>query len=301
MPSRRRLNQQDHASSTPAPTASCSETFADPVAISMCQMKLKDIMTIMPPFSSPARIWAQKVKLIWPTANNAPTHLIEVIKLRLPPALFDALTESNFQSHLALLDKVTALDDPTTSQAAVSLFEFKAQIQPHQLPREYFSEMKRSIQTVFPEYPQDIVNSMAWQKLRMALPPSMQVTLSLLANQNVNEQVLETIDKAWRLLPTSTCASANATPSNTTLDVMTQVMERLERLEAKLEPTEDTVAATMTRSNISANYNRPKPHSSFEQRQMRRFNNNWCYYHNKFGSQAFNCAQPCSFTRKPLN
>jgi ATP-dependent Clp protease ATP-binding subunit ClpA len=265
---------------------------------------MKDIKNVIPPFSSPARIWAHKIKLICPTPNDAPARLIDAIKQQLPPSLYDAVVESDYKTHLALLDKICELDGPTVNQAAESLFESKAQLRSNQLPREYFHEIKRAIQLIFPEYQQETVKSMAWQKLLMALPISMQHTMALLPKQNVSEEALDSIDKAWRLLAPSTCASLQATPTNTPLDATTialeKINERLKRLEAKTQTEDEMCAATMRRLYAPGMGNRPSRH--YTSKEGIQPNNNYCFYHNKFGIHAHKCAQPCSFgNRKALN
>jgi hypothetical protein len=266
-------------------------------------MAIKDIMCIIPPFTSPARIWAQKINLIWPTDDEAPTLLTQVIKLRLPPALFDALGESTFTSHITLLDKICSLDGPTSSQAAEHLFESKAQLRHNQSPREYFYELKRSIAAVFPSLGQESINTMAWKKLWLALPPSMQQTMALLPNQTVTDGTLDTVERAWRLTASTTCEVANVLHQEVTLNKLNKTLEdisaRLQRLENNSQREgEHLHAANMAFPNTIS------VEAGIQNRSKHQFNHHSgredhsepiCFYHRRFGSQAYKCTPPCKF------
>jgi hypothetical protein len=263
-------------------------------------------MCIIPPFTSPARIWAQKINLIWPTDNEAPCQLIQVIKLRLPPLLFDTLGESTFTSHLILLDKICTLDGPTSSQAAESLFESKAQLQPNQSPREYFNEMKRSVSAVFPTLGQESTNTMAWKKLWMALPPSMQQTMALLPTQTVTDETLETVERAWKLTALSTYAPVNVVHQGVTgLDSLTKTLEEISKRLQRLENDSQRDGYASYAAN-EAGPNGISLEAAIRNRDYHQFSNRInqkdhlepiCFYHRRFGRQAYNCTPPCKFHR----
>jgi hypothetical protein len=99
-------------------------------------MHLKELNSLVPPFSSPARIWAKKICLLWPDHATSPPHLLDIIKLRLPPNLFDAVSDCKLASHIALLEKICTIEGPTVQQAAQYLLESKATIHHNQTPRE---------------------------------------------------------------------------------------------------------------------------------------------------------------------
>jgi hypothetical protein len=246
---------------------------------------LKELKQLVPAHFQPTRVWAEKIKRFWPDAFSAPPQLIDVIYLLLPPKLYDAVSDSTFTSHIALLDKVCQLDGPTRAQATEIILHAKADLQPDRHLRETFHELKRHASTAFPDHSTEEITAMAWAKIIAALPTNMQQTLSLAPQQPANADTLDALDRAFKLQ----CAdsgmhkiSAVTSHEDDSTRILSSICARLDTIESSLQHAH----AVQRRQQSSSMY-----HS-----------NNMCWCHHKFGLKAQKCLPPCSFkARKPLN
>ncbi len=183
-------------------------------------MSLKELMTLVPDFSAPARVWAEKIKLLLPT-SQANDQLLNVIRHRLPPHLFEQLAANSYRTPEALLDKVITLKNPR-QQASHLLFNNPQSLSIDQSPSSYFREQVRLTKTALPTCSADQVNEVAWQKTKACLPPQLQQLLLFSSEQSPTEKLLELVDSAWAqqrsspsLTATTIEAPHNATPTDT--------------------------------------------------------------------------------------
>ena len=272
-----------------SPSSGCTTRHALPSAPSSNQPTLKDFMSIVPPYSAPARIWADKIRLLWPTNEDAPTQLIVVIKQRLPANLFDNVSDVPFTSHLQLLEKVCRLDGLTSDQAAQNILESGAQLKPGQSVREAFMDMKRLARLAFPQLSPEQSSIVAWTKLSRALPPSLRQTLALLPSSSYSEETLESLDKALKAgAPQDTVASI--------ADPLSDISRLLKTMETRLSAIETTLLPDPTSVNAVFNHrdhgrrHPPRQHSTASQ--------DVCWYHAKFGQHARRCSPPCRSYRQ---
>jgi hypothetical protein len=204
---------------------------------------------------------------------------VDIIKNRIPPNLFDAVSEMTFTSHLELLDKLCALDGPTSKQASQYLFESNRNLQPNQSLREYFQEMKRLIRLAFPSHSPSEVCSVAWTKLLHALPPTLRQSVLLSSNGKYSEKTLDLLDEMWRAVPSSTSTICHSE---------TNLNERLSNIEKHL--TALSMAQSETRSPINAAVHRPSKDYSC--------NAYLCWFHQKFSQRARRCSPHCHLYRR---
>ena len=241
---------------------------------------LKAVMSTLPTFSSPARVWAQKVRLLYPLTSSAPPQIVEAIKAQLPTKLFDATADLHYESHLPLLEKIVALEGPTADQAAQCILEGRGQLREDQTPKEFFREMKRLTQVAFTEISAEQVDQIAWKKLQAVLPTTIRHSLCLLTPTIINEDLLDSLDRSWQLHLSSIRTTAAVTTSEKALD---KIATTLEAITARL----DQLEANHNNEGTSAALRRPNARDSAS----------ICYYHRKFGKAAFRCAPPCNFAK----
>jgi hypothetical protein len=255
-------------------------------------LSLKNISSIMPPFVAPARIWCEKIKLIWPNPATAPQDLMTSIRVKLPPHLYDALGDSHYDSHLPLLNKIAALDGPTELEAVQEVLGTNARLRADQTPRAFFREMKRVANIAFPESDPQQIDQIAWKKLHAALPASLQQTLALLPVSVANEDQLDALEKAWKLHSTlSTTSAAVHTQSGTDTEGLTKALNALTARLSVLERSMENVSFT------NAVYKRPFHPSPSSTPKFRGqvTTGDLCWYHQKFGARAYRCEPPCRF------
>jgi hypothetical protein len=288
MPSKK--SQQRQTSPQPHPHDNTVREIQSSNMIRESQPSLKELLSFVPPYVSPARIWSKKIQLIWPRSNDAPTNLITALKLTLPASLFDKVSTSSFTSHLSLLDNICSLDSISPEQAANHLFESTGQL--NKLPSEYFDEMKRLAHITFPEYADEIIQSIAWRKLIMVLPKTLQQTLALIPDQEgcvEPAKAVNSLDKAWKLQADTPSITATVSipkdPSDIVMKALDDISSRLSMVEKSLQASDDRVNA-VTRS-------------SPRQSALRQaYTSDICWYHQTYGHKARRCTPPCRFQRR---
>ena len=203
---------------------------------------------------------------------------MDVIRLRLPANLFEAIADISFPSHLALLEKICAIEGPSKTKAAQALLEGSAVLSSNQTPRGFYQETKRLCHTAFPNSPAH-AEELAWQKLLLALPITMRQTLSLLPTQTPSETALNTLEEAWEHYSPTTAAAATREEDKRDHS-LNQV---LEKITARLDSLEESIIAT-TR----------QPRRSFQNRRIAdsTFSSGICWYRTEFGQQARRCEPP---------
>jgi len=237
--------------------------------------QLKALLSLVPPFMSPARVWVAKIKLLWPTAKSEPPQLSQVVLQRLPPHLFDQVAEKTFASAQDLLEDVLKLESPTAEDMARTIFTAPASIPPGQLPSTVFHELRRATKLALPTAGKE-ADAIAWGKLQSAFPTSIQHILLATGASTPSEATLNLVDKAWRQVQgdqSNVAALHVDTPTNSTRG--SELTSRLESLEAAVR-------------SITQKAPQEKPTSAAV-----------CWYHAKFGAQARRCFPPCKFHVSP--
>ena len=107
------------------------------------------LLAIIPAFSSPASSWTSKIRLLWPTTTDAPGDLLAVLRLKLPVILFDKTQSESFADHLALLQRIEALEGPSQDEAISCLFKDSFAVPLGQLPSETFRSFLLLTQRAF--------------------------------------------------------------------------------------------------------------------------------------------------------
>jgi hypothetical protein len=293
MPSRNNRRHRSPTLSTEVTPTKLSEVLhSNTSTISAREPSLKELMVLVPCYTSPAYIFASKIRLLWPTSHQAPTFLSHVIRLRLPSTLYELTSDTDFASHIALLEKVCALESPSRMAATQTLLESKQQLRLDQSPREFLGEMKRLARLVFPSYTTSEIALLAWNKLLVGLPAPLQQTLSLLPHSDSSEESLEALDRAWKLQATATSLVATAQPAaeeKPVAELLREISDRLTRLESSTSLQPHLSSAVMHRRFIEQPplfRNQPASSSSL------------CWYHARFGDAAQRCQSPCSFKSK---
>lgn len=134
------------------------------------------------------------------------------------------------------------------------------------------------------------------------LPRVIYVSLTAMGEKDIND-LLPVADKIYEITTPSVSTISNTEPSSSgdtelseAVAAMKQFSERLYSVESKLAK----LNLNRSRSSFSnyrskSPYRRPRSHS-----RKRSNDNRFCYYHNKFGSNARKCYKPCSFrSNKP--
>jgi hypothetical protein len=276
--------RRTNLASSPSSSVTATMTTGD--------LSIKDMMNLVPQFSTPARIWAEKILLVWPSDEEAPKFLIDIIKTKLPPQLFDNVKDQTFGSHVHLLDKIRLIEGPSKSQANQALLETKVELNANRTPREYFNEMKRLAEVSFPDFSFTAQTSLAWRKLIAALPSAMQQTLILFPNQDYSEATLDDLDRAWKLhTPTASQCSIINQHSHSTASVLEEVQRTLSSINARLQAIEvaSPVGAQHPTTNAVTHHSTIRHNTSSDPRL--------CYYHQRFGRFARRCTAPCQYQR----
>ena len=279
MPSTRRRRQQSPS------VGSGSSTSTIPATLPHKELSLKELSLLVPAFSSPAHIWASKIKLLWPSTETAPTSLCDVIRLRLPTTLYELTYDITFTSHVTLLEKICALDGPSPLAASQILLESKSCLRPEQSPRELLTEFKRLARTAFPSYTTEQVSSLAWNKLLIALPVTLQQTLALLPHRDPTDENLEALDRVWKLQSVQPSVSAVTRSESTTEKLLHEISSQL------LSLTEQLRTCTPHVGEVSALRHAPR----HAQPPDRPHVGGLCWYHARFGNEAQRCVHPCNF------
>lgn len=257
-----------------------SSTMNDANASIPSAISFKELSARVPLFSSPARVWAAKVKLAW-TDGAVPPELAAIIKQRLPPHLFDQVEHLTL-APWPLLEKISVLDGPTKTQAAHDLFSSAEPLLTSQVPSLHYRNLVRLASRALPESSPKECAAVAWQKLMHTLPRNIQQLLLTASQNKPLEDVLELVDQMWTLeAPLNSASqsfSANKITDPTTSE---KPPSNFIALEAKLEGIEAAIKR----------YQPSSPSST---------TNGICWYHQRFGQQAQKCLSPCKFisTRK---
>lgn len=267
---------------TSMPNSPTNSLHRKPSSTHRHEMSLKDMMSTIPPYSTPTRVWVEKIKLMWPESDSSPRQLMDIIKLRLPARLFENVSGITFASHIPLLEKVCLLDGPTTEQAAQSILESGGQIKPDMSAREHFTELKRLAQIAFPQLNADQTTEIAWTKLSRAMSPSIRQILALLPQtSSYSEEALEAFDRALKLPTISNVVTCVTSPAVTSSNTLSALESRMKALEDNLKSEISTInAALVHRANERS-------------RQSYAPQLDICWYHFKFGSSARRCSPPC--------
>lgn len=246
------------------------------------QLSIKDLLAIIPQFHSPAKIWAQKINLIYSTTNATLPNIIEVIKLRLPSHIFEVVAEQNFTSVHDLLDKINTLDGPSQNELHSQIFENRDKLQSDQLPSSYFRMIFGAAKISLPSLDEKQASEIAWKKLFSTLPNEIQNILQLSQNEKFSSSSLDRLDTFWR-----NCNSV--IPKAAILNkIDDSIVDKLSNLSIRLDGIEAAI-----QNNNTKTFNRP----TFSHHRK---DSVICWYHQRFGNYARKCIQPCQF-QKPKN
>lgn len=122
------------------------------------------------------------------------------------------------------------------------------------------------------------------------LPQSLRTSVAAWADKSVDE-ILPIADKIWEVTqPSGVVAEASfASTSNT-------IGKGLSPTERRLTKELSEIKKLLTRLDVgNRDRNNVRPRSKSRPRTGSRVNNNFCYFHKKFGSKARNCREPCTY------
>lgn len=270
-------------------SATTSTASTTPTANVPSSTSKKDLLQIVPAYYAPARVWADKVLLL--TSDICPTSaaLVDVVKSRLPDALFTQVATANFPSIKDLLDRVVRLEQGPSSVAAQQFFGEKLTLPAGQKVSAVYHSLLPVAAQLFPGVATDVVETVARMKFLSSLPPSTQAMVALAAKSTPFEEVLTTLDGVAHMeVSAAKIASVEAATPPTEHGVLQRLEERLEALELNV------VRQAGNSSRFHQMYPRDQQGKHSNQQQL-------CFFHAKFGAKARNCRPPCSWQREAKN
>ncbi|XP_022825715.1 uncharacterized protein LOC111355852 [Spodoptera litura] len=154
-----------------------------------------------------------------------------------------------------------------------------------------------------PTVPGDFIRSI-WSS---RLPANLQTIVAMQANSSL-EEVAELVDRINDIVPVTTQVAATGMPvtgqvagsqpkteQGSAIEALTQTVSELTR---KVETMSMQLNQKSSRSRSRSRYS----FNQFRQRSRSRSQNNqYCFYHNRFGDKARRCTHPCAYQKKPLN
>jgi hypothetical protein len=233
---------------------------------------MKDIQQLIPLFVAPARIWVQKVKLLTESISGDNRELLNVVHSRLPDPLFSQITAGTHQNLQQLLARIEQLEQGPSSLLALDLFGTKSSLKPGQKPSALFVELLALVKQVMPQSSTEQLTAIAKLKLMTALPPTAQALVELASKDSSFELILSSLDN----LTLSEVRNVNALEANVQGNMETPPKGVLEQVLDRLNSLEDRFVSVNHVSSKS-----PLPEV--------------CWYHSKYGKDAFNCKPPCRY------
>ncbi|CAH2108907.1 unnamed protein product [Euphydryas editha] len=154
-----------------------------------------------------------------------------------------------------------------------------------------------------PTVPEDFIRSIWCNRL----PANLQTIVAMQTSSTL-EEVAELVDRINDIVPVTAQVAATGTPvhgqvassqsvakqQNSAVEALTQTVAELSR---KLE------AMSIQLHRRSSRYRSRRRYNQYRNRSQSRIRDNqYCYYHNRFGDNARRCTQPCAFKpRSPVN
>jgi hypothetical protein len=283
---------------------------------------IRELLHIVPTFVAPARTWAEKVTLLTRSIPDDSQPLLEVILSRLPDPIFTQVANSAYKSRSSLLERIVQLESGSPAHLASNFFNAKPTLPHGQKPSFLFHELLATAKQLFPTSSNDIVQEMAKMKLLATLPPSTQSLIALLPKTTSIADILSTLDNSVcePLTPNLAAAAQWQEPGTLEDGGLSNLHERIRLLE--IQPVNVSSGDTTTVmdsliariSALEARAKRPyqpppsthwttRQQGSHQQFVARNASNpsTFCYYHQKFGSQARQCREPCSWSLHSKN
>ena len=171
---------------------------------------LRELALVIPPYSSPARIWASKVRSLLHHLK-ADQHLIaDLVKSRLPDKLFMRLQDFKTGDVEALLGQISKLDQESRLSTTSRLLNEKTSLTHMQKPSELYYNILENTKQALPLASDEAVTEVARAKLLAALPPSAQA-IQLAQDANVEwMKVLDLLDTVTAVPAATLAANINA-------------------------------------------------------------------------------------------
>lgn len=241
---------------------------------------LKELIAILPPFSSPARVWASKIQLLTDTKRSCP-QLVRVIKFKLPHELFEKFCDKCYDTPQDLLTDIIQAEAPPLHQSVAAFFS--PILNTSQSPSTLFHTTLRTAKLAFPSADENQLQLLSWEKVKRSLPSDIQRLLLLHPQCSPSEDVLNLADTLASTNQPTTHIAAGAmqstltTPDGGVTGNVSVLMQKLEGIEATIR---------------SSNSNRTQYHARHDQ------DDSICFYHRRFGKQARKCQPPCRFSQR---
>ena len=158
------------------------------------------------------------------------------------------------------------------------------------------SQFLRHLQSLAgPNVPNDFLKTI-WAS---RLPPNIQAIIASQADISL-EALAVLADRIHEVVPSNcpqvAAACVSTPPTDTTLDQMSKRMSELSKQVAALSAEVRNFKHDQPRrwqQGKSRNRSRSRSRS-----RSRQHNDNYCWYHNNFGSKAHKCSSPCSFKKE---
>ena len=238
----------------------------------------KELLDLIPPFTAPATIWVEKIKLLLPTGGIDQQLVINVIKSRLPTEIFSEISSAAFKDLASLLDKIVALEATPKAQAIACLFAPKNINSDNKKPSKIFEDHLKLVNAAFPTLSKDHATEIAWEKTSLTLDPQVKQLLLVAQGSLSHKEKLELANEIWSLRKTSHEGEVSHVKeeANKIFDV------KIASLEASINEMKSLIRKPVDRFDSN-----PAPPTSA----------NLCFYHRKFGHQARRCVPPCRYFR----
>lgn len=128
------------------------------------------------------------------------------------------------------------------------------------------------------------------------LPPTIQRNMFTVKDKLPLDDLAQLADEFMDTIPTESPTVCNITSSSADLNELKSLMSTLIKQIGELSITvNDTVKSAV--NSAKGNRSRSKTPARYRSRSRSRTSarNGLCYYHDRFGSEAFKCQQPCSY------
>ncbi len=282
------------------------------------EMFIEQASSLIPAFSSPIKLWSIRIRqslvsrgldIKSPRISNIFTPLV-IIKL--PTYLLKIVKEKKLDDLLSFLDDFERVPiDPMTILKSFKEFQYSPSLE--------FSLIVEKIREVIgPGINKKAAQIFAYSIFLNMFPASLQVPLALLEikdfpNADQLTCIVRMFDKHMSLQ--TSAKSTIVTPAIDHQDSNILVLAKLDNILSRLnilENRDQNIPTTSTRqqwtppiqSYTAPNRNNYRPYQAkpyTPQRWQQASNPAHCFFHNKFGSDAFKCTPPCSFPKTSKN
>jgi hypothetical protein len=271
---------------TPVPTTQ-QQIMAQPqgsMAVPAAEPTVRELLHLIPTFSSPVVLWAQKVLLLTKRVPPTSATLLDVVLSRLPDTLFKQASTQTFANINDLLAHVQQLELGALPQQASHYFSKSDGATSSRKPSERYIDFVCETRQLLSSASEELVAELAKLKLMATLCPSAQALITVAPKETPFSTTLQAID----MLPTTAFPKqadvAAVRSMDTDADTTVSDPTDFTQLVARIKQLEGMVERSLPNQPLRAPVQQHNSRTS-----------DICWYHDKFGDRARRCEPPCRF------